>query len=220
MSLIQNLLNKGYQANNAATSSREGVFNSLSLPSERSGDEILKDIDNPLPIGAIDRLPNGEAYYGEGIGGWWNGVKARMGEQSYAKQKDGTYAPIKTSGLQMTSRAVKELAGGVMNAFTEGQEKFQELGAVNETLENIADQSKSWIPDINSGLAKRNWVYNFAGQTGVIGQAYNTARILTGSRKMSWDEIQRTYEGEKVLASKLGGSQTYEGEYLNKAFQG
>src|SRR5574343_970552 len=32
----------------------------------------------PLPDGAVGWKPNGEAYFGEGIKGWWNGVTSRV----------------------------------------------------------------------------------------------------------------------------------------------
>jgi hypothetical protein len=53
----------------------------------------------------------------------------------------------------------------------------------------------------------------------VIGGIYNSARILTGSRKMAWDDIVQTAKGNAIVASNLGGSQTGEAQLINKAYE-
>ena len=170
------------------------------------GSDPMANFTKPLPTGAVGTLPNGQPDYGEGFAGWWKGVQARMAETSFQKLPDGTYTEVNPSGLQLAARGIKEGVGGLLAGAGAVQEGVQGALSLTQTLEDVADKSNSYLPDINAGGdALDNSIYAMPGLS-VVGGIYNTARILTGQRHLSWEEFKQTYDANAAVASGLSGT--------------
>ena len=51
----------------------------------------------PLPEGAVGWRPNGEAYYGKGVKGWWNGAASRTKQAWSEGYRSGSLWDIETN---------------------------------------------------------------------------------------------------------------------------
>ncbi len=172
----------------------------------QAGTDPMANFQKPLPTGAVGTLPNGQPDYGDGFAGWWKGVQARMAETSFKKLPDGTYTEVAPSALQLTARGLKEGVGGLLAGAGVVQEAAQGALGLTQTLEDVADKSNSFLPDINAGGdAIENSIYAMPGLS-VVGGIYNTARILTGERHLSWEEFKKTYDANAAVASGLTGT--------------
>ena len=78
----------------------------------------------PLPEGAVGWRPNGEAYYGDGVKGWWNGAASRTKQAWSEGYRSGSLWDIETNttwqaGFTGSVNAAKQVASealfGVLN---------------------------------------------------------------------------------------------------------
>lgn len=179
------------------------VWKNYSPASQDVGDVSTQ---KELPAGAKAWLPNGQAYYGEGAGGWWDGVKARWNEKSFRKDEQGNYVEAPTSALQYGARAIKEVVGGVLGAMSETADAAQGVAfGSHAALEDIADRSNSFLPDVVKSEGARNALAMIPGVSTVLA-GYNYLRAFTGSRKLVWDQVKDDYEKNIGFYSKMGGT--------------
>jgi hypothetical protein len=157
-----------------------------------------------------------EPDYGTGFSGWLNGIKSRIGAKSYEKLSDGTYREVNPNVLNVAARSVGEAVGQTLKGFDFVTEKFQELGSASQTLDDIADESNSWLPDITKSERAKTLAKIIPGAS-AVNMLYDTARIFTGSKKLAWEDIKRTAEINAAYAAKLSGTELAQG--LVKPFE-
>ena len=112
-----------------------------------------------LPEGAVGWRPNGEAYYGEGVKGWWNGVVSRVHNawtEGYKKgaqfdaDNETKLATFSIAGVEAAKQAGSEALFGTLNV----------VGQAAILTEQIAGTVGYTARDILSGKPtdlKTNW---------------------------------------------------------------
>lgn len=157
-----------------------------------------------------------------GLNYWWNNAVNNVWAKNYYKLPDGTYQQSDPNVLQLGSRAIGEGFKGVLGGFNYATDKFQEALSLPQTALDVAGQAgwlpenfptEYWLPDMKKkDEALRN--LKNVDPLSVVGMAYNSARIITGSRKLAWEDIKNIAEANASYYSKAYGT-----DLAQKAFR-
>ena len=136
---------------------------------------------------------------------WWNNAGKNIMAKNYYKLPDGSYSETDPNALQIGARGIVEGFKGILGGSSYATDKFQELLSIPQTIADVANQSDSWLPDMNKVDAIKQYT-KYIDPISVVGTMYNAARIFTGSRKFAWEDVKKIAEANASYYSKALGT--------------